>query len=306
MPSFASHVTDSPPKPTFLTNGGDESDGDEIGGNKMDAAPCTKPKQWRPGTPLVQQGSSVLTTKGFSAVDHSHHRRFPTGLASDDGSGEGHRDKSGSRPMSMLSGMSRTSSLGSLDMSLFGDEDVDTTSGQQMVLSHSNFDMDLPKPRGINPLDFMSCVTNQAQVLETGLRELRYEMSSDPVKTAVDLGTEAVVLSGLNRKCQRSMGHIQRLYDETKYLKAYLDKMEAKVHYDLETVYKKPHSPGMLRRITFLTCLGLLFGYFYAQKWPLDFEMKTNKALIMATKLKDAILANGQHYSQAVYTLVRE
>ena len=41
----------------------------------------------------------------------------------------------------------------------------------------------------------------------------------------LDVGQETVVLSGLNKQAADSLKHIKNLYDETKYLKAYLDKV---------------------------------------------------------------------------------
>ena len=40
-----------------------------------------------------------------------------------------------------------------------------------------------------------------------------------------EVGQDTVVLSGLNSQAADSLKHIKRLYDETKYLKNYLDKV---------------------------------------------------------------------------------
>ena len=45
----------------------------------------------------------------------------------------------------------------------------------------------------------------------------------------LDVGQEAIVLSGLNKHASESLKNIKNLYDETKYLKTYLEKLEAKV-----------------------------------------------------------------------------
>jgi hypothetical protein len=120
----------------------------------------------------------------------------------------------------------------------------------------------------------MSAVNNHTQVLENGLRELRYELTSDPLRTTLDLGTEAIILSGLRQKCQHSMGHIQRLYEETKFLKSYLEKMESQAYFDLERIEKQPQGPSLLRKMTFLLSIGFIFGYFYKQKFPNEFQVK--------------------------------
>ena len=76
---------------------------------------------------------------------------------------------------------------------------------------------------GINSVDFMHAVSDHTRALESGLRELRAEMSSQ--LRVNDLGQEAIVLSGLNAKAGDSLRHIKNLYEETKYLKIYLEKV---------------------------------------------------------------------------------
>lgn len=75
----------------------------------------------------------------------------------------------------------------------------------------------------MNSVDFITAVANQTKMLESGLRELRTEMSN-PMRV-VDLGQEAIILSGLNQKAGDSLKHIKNLYEETKYLKTYLEKV---------------------------------------------------------------------------------
>ena len=41
----------------------------------------------------------------------------------------------------------------------------------------------------------------------------------------LDIGQEAIVLSGLSRSAGESLKNIKNLYDETKYLKSYLEKV---------------------------------------------------------------------------------
>ena len=79
-------------------------------------------------------------------------------------------------------------------------------------------------------MDFMSVISNQARIMETGIRELRYDLTADPLRSSVDIGSEAVVLSGLKEKCSSSLSHLKRLYDETRFLKNHLEKVRAFVH----------------------------------------------------------------------------
>ena len=75
----------------------------------------------------------------------------------------------------------------------------------------------------VNSVDFMTAVAKQTRVLESGLRDLRSEIGN-PLRV-IDLGQEAIVLSGLNERASDSLKHIKNLYDETKYLKTYLEKV---------------------------------------------------------------------------------
>ncbi len=78
---------------------------------------------------------------------------------------------------------------------------------------------------GVNTTDFMAVVTNQARIMETGIRELRYDLTADPLRCAADVGSDAVVLSGLKDKCTASLSHLKRLYDETRFLRDHLEKV---------------------------------------------------------------------------------
>lgn len=133
--------------------------------------------------------------------------------------------------------------------------------------------------RSVNTVEFMTMINTHTQVLENGLRELRYELATDPLRSTVDIGTEVVILSGLREKCSSSMSHIEKLYEETKFLKSFLEKMESQAHYDLEVINKEPQGPGWLRRLVFISAsLGLL-GYWYQNKYPEDFEVKFQNVL---------------------------
>ena len=45
------------------------------------------------------------------------------------------------------------------------------------------------------------------------------------VHRLLDFGQETVVLSGMNKQAGESLKHIKNLYDETKYLKSYLEQV---------------------------------------------------------------------------------
>ena len=72
----------------------------------------------------------------------------------------------------------------------------------------------------------MNAVSTHTQVLENGLRELRYDMMANPLRSStVDIETEAIILSGLRDRCSRSINHIKKLYEEARFLKAINDKV---------------------------------------------------------------------------------
>ena len=72
-------------------------------------------------------------------------------------------------------------------------------------------------------MDFMQKVSEQTKVIQQGLKTLRGEVDN-PLRV-LDVGQEAIVLSGLNRSAGESLKNIKNLYDETKYLKSYLEKV---------------------------------------------------------------------------------
>ena len=76
-------------------------------------------------------------------------------------------------------------------------------------------------------MDFMQKVSEQTKLIQQGLKTLRGEVDN-PLRV-LDIGQEAIVLSGLNKHASESLKNIKNLYDETKYLKTYLEKLEAKV-----------------------------------------------------------------------------
>ena len=77
---------------------------------------------------------------------------------------------------------------------------------------------------GVNSVDFMQKVSEQTKMIQQGLKTLRGEVDN-PLRV-LDIGQEALVLSGLNRSASDSLKNIKNLYDETKYLKSYLEKVK--------------------------------------------------------------------------------
>lgn len=145
----------------------------------------------------------------------------------------------------------------------------------------------------------MNAVTTHTQVLQNGLRELRFEMQSDPLRTSTDLGSEAIILSGLREKCSASMTNIQKLYEETKFLKSFLEKMESKANYDLEMLEKQPQGPSVLRKIAFLTALTAIGAYVYKLKFPHEFDLRVDQAKIAFSKIIEIIMINGKKTPEA-------
>ena len=76
---------------------------------------------------------------------------------------------------------------------------------------------------GVNSVDFMQSVSDQTKVIQQGLKTLRGEVDN-PLRV-LDIGQEAIVLSGLNKSAGESLKNIKNLYDETKYLKSHLEKV---------------------------------------------------------------------------------
>ena len=74
----------------------------------------------------------------------------------------------------------------------------------------------------------MQRVTEQTKVIQQGLKTLRGEVDN-PLRV-LDIGQEAIVLSGLNKSASDSLKNIKNLYDETKYLKSYLEKVRYEMY----------------------------------------------------------------------------
>merc|ERR1712038_621283 len=164
--------------------------------------------------------------------------------------------------------------------------EADTSTRLERIRSHEGFssrdsscsptpslysmDVDLHRPNGVNSVEFMQRVTDQTKLIQQGLKTLRGEVDN-PLRV-LDIGQEAIVLSGLNRSASDSLRNIKNLYDETKCLKSYLEKLEARVHYDLSVRHKTPYSPPWYRRLLFL---GGLLGtglWLWRRQDPQGFE----------------------------------
>ena len=78
----------------------------------------------------------------------------------------------------------------------------------------------------------MQRISDQTKMIQQGMRTLRSEM--DDQMRMLDIGQEAVVLSGLNKHASTSLKNIKNLYDETKYLKSYLEKVSEFVRMPVE------------------------------------------------------------------------
>ena len=166
--------------------------------------------------------------------------------------------------------------------------------------------------KGAQTLDFMNAVNTHTQVLENGIRELRYDLTANPLRNTIDVGTEAILLSGLRDRCSRSINHIQKLHEEARFLKNHLEKMEAKAYFDFETQGKSKY-PSLFRRALFVSSVIFLGGFIYRQIDPQDFELKINlfkeKAYLIIPYLETIvqfITVNGKMKTAIPITLVSE
>ena len=82
----------------------------------------------------------------------------------------------------------------------------------------------------------MQRISDQTKMIQQGMRTLRGEM--DNQMRMLDLGQEAVVLSGLQKQTSSSLKNIKNLYDETKYLKTYLEKVKIILFDVLENIQR--------------------------------------------------------------------
>jgi len=128
---------------------------------------------------------------------------------------------------------------------------------------------ELTRPNGLNSVDFMARVSSQTKLIQQSLQTLRTEVD-DPMKL-LDIGQEAIILSGLSKHASDSLKNIKNLYDETKYLKTYLEKLEAKVHYDIAMRRKTSSRPPWWRRLIFLGFLLSVGGFVWQRQSPATF-----------------------------------
>jgi len=153
---------------------------------------------------------------------------------------------------------------------------------------YGEFDLDIQRPNGVNTVEFLSSVNRHTKMMQSGVRELRSEIDN-PMKV-LDIGQEAIILSGLNKQATDSLKNIKNLYDETKYLKSYLEKMEAKIHYDISMRRKTPERPSLLRRAAFLGLVGGTIGYILYKRNPEAFLEKLDEAAAVMENIKDEVL----------------
>lgn len=154
---------------------------------------------------------------------------------------------------------------------------------------YGDFDLDIQRPNGVNTVEFLSSVNRHTKMMQSGVRELRSEIDN-PMKV-LDIGQEAIILSGLNKQATDSLKNIKNLYDETKYLKSYLEKMEAKVHYDISMRRKTPARPSFFRRAAFLGMVGGTIGYILYRRNPEAFLQKIDDAAAVLENIRDEVLA---------------
>ena len=76
----------------------------------------------------------------------------------------------------------------------------------------------------MNSVALMDHVSAQTKRIQKGLKTLRGEVDN-PLRV-LDIGQEALVLSGLSRSAGESLKNIKNLYNETKYLQQYLEKVK--------------------------------------------------------------------------------
>jgi len=140
-------------------------------------------------------------------------------------------------------------------------------------------EIDLHRPNGVNSVDFMRKVSDQTKVIQQGLKTLRGEVDN-PLRV-LDIGQEAIVLSGLNKQAGESLKNIKNLYDETKYLKSYLEKLEAKVHYDMTLRRKTAYRPPWYRRLLFVSIMVFAGAFAWRRHNQASFER--NLSLLAAS-----------------------
>lgn len=167
---------------------------------------------------------------------------------------------------------------------------------------YGSMDVDLHRPNGVNSVDFMQKVSEQTKLIQQGLKTLRGEVDN-PLRV-LDIGQEAIVLSGLNRSASDSLKNIKNLYDETKYLKSYLEKLEARVHYDLSVRHKTGISPPWHRRVLFLASVLASGAWLWRRHDPSGFQTclasLAEKSRTALNKLVEFFTSDSSHSKLAV------
>merc|ERR1719483_847158 len=123
---------------------------------------------------------------------------------------------------------------------------------------------------GVNSVDFMQKVSDQTKVIQQGLKTLRGEVEN-PLRV-LDIGQEAIVLSGLNRQAGESLKNIQNLYDETKYLKSYLEQLEADIQRKIELQRGSTHGTPWYKKLVFISLCACVGAYAWRRLDQSSFE----------------------------------
>lgn len=132
-----------------------------------------------------------------------------------------------------------------------------------------------PYKHRLNPVEILQRVEQNTRAMEEGIRELRQGV--DTPNRLLEFGQETVVLSGLSRQAGDSLKHIKNLYEETKYLKSYLEQLEAKAHYDMVVRCATPYRPPWYRRLVFLVLLGSACLYTWHRADPQGCSSRVEK-----------------------------
>jgi len=136
-------------------------------------------------------------------------------------------------------------------------------------------DFDLQKNNEVNSVALMDHVSAQTKRIQKGLKTLRGEVDN-PLRV-LDIGQEAIVLSGLSRSAGESLKNIKNLYDETKYLKSYLEKLEATVQTEIEEQKRKTSQPDWVRRFLFISVVVCTGAVAWRKFDPNSFERSASQ-----------------------------
>jgi len=120
--------------------------------------------------------------------------------------------------------------------------------------------VDLVRYERESSVDFMKRISEQSKEIQEGMKELRGEIDN-PINV-LDIGQEAIILSGLKQSTAQSLQHVKELYEDTKALKSYLEKLEAKTKHEIELQKRQTEGrywfkwPLVAGLITFVGLLG--------------------------------------------------